>query len=61
MLSILGAGALSLLERELMKYEPLVQQFVITQLDSLSKLLVQYVANKLHVNPHLASEEDTNG
>ncbi len=47
MLQLLATSALSLIEKELIKHEPEVQQRAISELDNLAKLLFDYVQKKL--------------
>ncbi|CEG60955.1 hypothetical protein [Legionella micdadei] len=46
MLSLITNGLIAILERELVAYEPLIQQFLIHELDKAIQLLVQFVENK---------------
>jgi hypothetical protein len=50
MLSLLGAAGLAILERELVKMEPKLQQMAIEELQKLSDILLQYLGKKLNVN-----------
>ena len=46
MLEFIGTAIVSMIERELIKHEPEIQQLVIDQLDKLSKVLFDYVQGK---------------
>lgn len=46
MLSLVTKGLIAILERELIAYEPQIQQFMIAELDKAIQLLVQFVENK---------------
>jgi len=46
MISLMTKGLINILERELLSYEPQIQQFMVSELEKAVQLLVQYINSK---------------
>ncbi len=46
MMELLGSAFIAFIEKELIKHEPEIQQFVVDQISKLSTILADYISSK---------------